>query len=70
MQLCNAFVLPSSAVHKNQYYVVVLRKTVWKIHVARLFLCLSSPNTEQTLSFVVGKGKGKCKGKGKGKGTP
>ena len=45
---------PSSAAHTNQHCVGVLcLEIVWKINVAQLFLCLSSADTEQTVSFVA-----------------
>ena len=52
--LWNVFVFPSSAAHTNQHCVGVLcLEIVWKINVAQLFLCLSSADTEQTVSFVA-----------------
>ena len=46
VQLWNVFVRPSSTVHTNQHSVVVFCTIAWKMHVAQLFLSLSSSNTE------------------------
>ena len=53
VKLWGVCVLPSSAAHKNQHSVVVLCTIMCKMQAVALFLCLSSPNTEDTFSFVV-----------------